>query len=66
MPKAKKKKSKLLTLEVLINEGFQRTAEQREKFLTGYITSIPGCKVVNTEIEEVEVIDIGTDSNSTE
>ena len=49
-----KDKSKLLTLEVLINESFQRTAEQREKFLTGYITSIPGCEVVHTEIRDVD------------
>ena len=49
-----KDKNELLILEVLIDESFQRTAEQREKFLTGYITSIPGCKVVNTEIRDAD------------
>ena len=46
--------NKLLTVEILINESFQRTAEQREKFLKGYITSIPGCKVVHTEIRDAD------------
>jgi hypothetical protein len=49
-----KDKNKLLILEVLIDESFQRTAEQRENFLTGYITSIPGCKVVHTEIRDAD------------
>ena len=49
-----KDKNELLILEVLIDESFQRTAEQREKFLTGYITSIPGCKVVHTKIRDAD------------
>ena len=49
-----KDKNTLLTVEIIINESFQRTAEQREKFLTGYITSIPGCKVVHTEIRDAD------------
>ena len=49
-----KDKNELLILEVLIDESFQRTAEQREKFLRGYITSIPGCKVVHTEIRDAD------------
>ena len=47
-------KNKLLTVQILINESFRRTAEQRENFLKGYITSIPGCKVVHTEIEDAD------------
>ena len=49
-----KDKNKLLTVEILINESFQRTAEQREKFLKGYITRIPGCKVVHTKIRDAD------------
>jgi len=66
MPKAEQKKNKLLTIEVLVDESLDRTAEQRENFLKGYITSIPGCKVVSTEIEDCEVIDIGANSISNE
>jgi len=65
MPKAEKK-NKLLTIEVLIDESLDRTAEQRENFLRGYISSIPGCKVVNTNIEDAEVINIGANSISNE
>jgi len=52
------KKNKLLTIEILIDESLDRTAEQRENFLKGYISSIPGCKVINTNVEEAEVIDL--------
>ena len=49
-----KEKNKLLTVEILIDESYRRTAEQRENFLKGYITSIPGCKVVYTEIRNAD------------
>ena len=49
-----KDKNKLLTVEILIDESYRRTAEQRENFLKGYITSIPGCKVVHTEIRDAD------------
>tara|TARA_Y100000385_G_C12744159_1_gene488088 strand:+ start:130 stop:297 length:168 start_codon:yes stop_codon:yes gene_type:complete len=52
------KKNKLLTIEILIDESLDRTAEQRENFLKGYISSIPGCKVTNTNVEEAEVINL--------
>jgi hypothetical protein len=59
MPESKKK-SKVLTLEVLVEDEtlYQRTAEQRQNFLVGYISSIPGCTVVDAKIEEAEVINI--------
>tara|TARA_B100000927_G_scaffold286902_1_gene279046 strand:+ start:328 stop:501 length:174 start_codon:yes stop_codon:yes gene_type:complete len=47
-----KDNNKLLTVEILIDESYRRTAEQRENFLKGYITSIPGCEVVHTEIRD--------------
>ena len=49
-----KDKNKLLTVEILIDESYRRTAEQRETFLKGYITSIPGCEVVHTEIRDAD------------
>lgn len=59
MPESKKK-SKVLTLEVLVEDEtlYKRTAEQRQNFLVGYISSIPGCTVVDANIEDAEVISI--------
>ena len=60
------KKNRVLKIEVLIDDetAYQRTAEHREYFFKGYINSIPGCKVVSTEIEDAEVINI--DNNGTD
>ena len=59
MPESKKK-NKVITLEVLVEDEtlYQRTAEQRQNFLVGYISSIPGCTVVDANIEVAEVINI--------
>jgi hypothetical protein len=58
MTQERQRKNKLLTIEILIDESLDRTAEQRENFLKGYISSIPGCTVVNTNVEKAEVINL--------
>mgnify|MGYP001211035718 CR=1 FL=1 len=58
MTPEKQRKNKLLTIEILIDESLDRTAEQRENFLKGYIGSIPGCTVVSTNVEKAEVINL--------
>lgn len=62
----KKKKNRVLKIEVLVDDEtkYNRTAEHRETFFRGYIDSMPGCKVLNTEIEDAEVINI--DNNGTD
>ncbi len=63
MTQERQRKNKLLTIEILIDESLDRTAEQRENFLKGYISSIPGCTVVNTNVEKA---DGGSDGDSIE
>ena len=44
------KETKTLILHIEVTDESIRTAEQRENFFKGYINSIPGVKIVKTEI----------------
>jgi hypothetical protein len=44
------RETKTLILHIEVTDESIRTAEQRENFFNGYINSIPGVKIVKTEI----------------
>ena len=44
------RETKTLILHIEVTDESIRTAEQRENFFKGYINSIPGVKIVKTEV----------------
>tara|TARA_E500000318_G_C3412156_1_gene154029 strand:+ start:166 stop:348 length:183 start_codon:yes stop_codon:yes gene_type:complete len=60
MPKAEKKKNKVevLNISVIIDSTSRYNAVERENFFRGYINNIDGCQVLDTSIEDAEVIKI--------
>ena len=44
------RETRTLVLHIEVTHESIRTAEQRENFFKGYINSIPGVKVVKTEV----------------
>ena len=45
------KKNRTLIVHIEVYDESMRTAEHRENFFKGYISSIPGLKVIQTEIK---------------
>ena len=60
MPKAEKKKNKVevLNISVIIDSTSRYNAVERENLFRGYINNIDGCQVLETSIEDAEVIKI--------
>lgn len=58
MPKAQKKNKKIeiLNISVIIDSSSRYNAMERENFFKGYINNIDGCQVLETSVEDAEVI----------